>query len=422
MNPPAPSNCENWSPHLNDCADGRKPPSDNPGEERLTPAADNRSVYARLMLLAAVVAIVYGDLYPFVFRIPPHDIGPVRALLDSWAEPPGRGDFLANILLFLPLGAFGFLSLPHPLHSGWRVLAIAASGAALSVSLELAQYFDETRFTEATDVYANSLGTILGAIFGLILRGRSRFKLFEQFRANPIPTVLIAIWCAYRLYPYVPTIDLHKYWIAVKALLISPSLGFYDVFRHAVIWLTLSEAIAAIAGERRAWILVCLFAAGVFSAKVVIVDAVLGPAEIVGAVVAFCLSPMLGSASRTRAAVIAALLFGYIMAMRLEPFTFLPFPRNFEWMPFGGLFRGSGSLVIDTLSFFEKTFLYGGLLFLLSETGMRLRLASSALAICLFLTSWIETYLPGRSAAITDAVIALLIACFFAILQPRKAE
>src|SRR5205085_4672962 len=123
----------------------------------LTGTADNRFVYARLMLLAAVVAIIYGDLYPFVFRVPPQAVGPVRALIDSWAEPPGRGDFLANILFFLPLGAFGFLSLPHRLHSAWRVLAVVASGAALSVSMELAQYFDETRFTEATDVYANSL-------------------------------------------------------------------------------------------------------------------------------------------------------------------------------------------------------------------------------------------------------------------------
>src|SRR5438270_12721061 len=82
----------------------------------------------------------------------------------------------------------------------------------------------------------------------------------------------------------------------------------------------------------------------------------------------------------------------------------------------------TGSLAINTLSLFEKTSLYGGLLFLVIRAGMRLRHAAPVLATCLFFTNWIETYLPGRSAGITDAVIALLIAGVFAVLQPSEAD
>jgi hypothetical protein len=39
-------------------------------------------------------------------------------------------------------------------------------------------------------------------------------------------------------------------------------------------------------------------------------------------------------------------------------------------------------------------------------------------------TSWAETYLPGRSAEITDAVMVLLVASGFALLSsgPRQID
>ena len=47
-----------------------------------------------------IAVIVYGSLYPFTFRQPTTGLGPAaRALFNSWAEVPGRGDFIANIAL-----------------------------------------------------------------------------------------------------------------------------------------------------------------------------------------------------------------------------------------------------------------------------------------------------------------------------------
>ena len=71
-----------------------------------------------------------------------------------------------------------------------------------------------------------------------------------------------------------------------------------------------------------------------------------------------------------------------------------------------------GSIDLDVQSFFEKFFLYGGLIWLLAQAGMALRLASSAVAALLLATSGIEMYIPGRSAEITDAIFALIIGAF----------
>jgi VanZ family protein len=371
-----------------------------------------------MVLAIATAGIVLGSLYPFAFRVPAHGIGPVLTLVEGWADRPGRGDFLANILLYVPFGMFGRLALPGRYGLSRQLPLVIVAGGTLSVAMELIQYFDADRVTAATDVYANLLGTTIGAVAGRILRVESHWLPLDRLLSNPAPTLLVMTWAAFRLYPYEPTIDLHKYWNTLKPLISSPSLGAYDLYRHTVIWLTLFALITAIAGERRGRVLSPLFAVCSLVAKVLILDATLSVAEVVGSGVAVCLWPMFAVGRRWRAALLAMLLGSYVILARLEPFAFLPFGRVFGWMPFASLLHGS--LEVDTLSVLEKVFLYGSLLFLVAEAGLRPRWAALLVASCLFVTSWIETYLPSRSAETTDAVMALSVAVVFALLRPKR--
>jgi VanZ family protein len=395
-----------------------------PNQPELSPdhaATDGKRAGHIVLVLAIVtVGIVLGSLYPFAFRIPAHGIGPVRTLLQSWAEVPGRGDFSLNILLYIPFGMFAVLSLRHRTNFGRRLPVVITCGGALSVALELAQYFDDGRVTSATDVYANVLGTTAGAVAMTIFRINSRFLLIDQLLANLVPTLVVASWAAYRLYPYVPTIDLHKYWNALKPVILFPSLTSYDLYRHAVIWLTLFALIEGIVGKRRSKVFSPLFAAGIVCAKVLIINAVLSVAELAGAAVALCVWPALAF-GRTWRNPLLAILFGvYVIAHRLEPFRFAPFAHGFGWMPFASFM--TGSLEVDTMSFLEKFFVYGGWLFLLTEARLSLRFSTLFVVATLFATSWLETYLPGRSAEITDAVMALLIAAVFALLRNERRQ
>jgi hypothetical protein len=72
------------------------------------------------------------------------------------------------------------------------------------------------------------------------------------------------------------------------------------------------------------------------------------------------------------------------------------------------------------MSFLEKTFLYGSLIWLLGETGLRLGTSAVLAATMLFTTSWVESYLPNRSAEITDALMALLIGAIIALMQTER--
>ena len=65
---------------------------------------------------------------------------------------------------------------------------------------------------------------------------------------------------------------------------------------------------------------------------------------------------------------------------------------------------------------FFKFFLYGSLIWLLTQAGWRLRSAILSTALILFITSEAERFLPGRSAEITDALMALVIGSIFVLI------
>ena len=141
----------------------------------------------------------------------------------------------------------------------------------------------------------------------------------------------------------------------------------------------------------------------------------------VGAGLAFFIwLPLLLLPARLRAGVAGLVLCAYVVALRLEPFTFQAVAHEFGWIPFLSLMQGS--LTVDTLAFLEKIFLYGSMIYLLGNAlGHRLPAALLTAAL-LFATSWAETRLSGRSAEITDALMALIVTGIFVLLGPERAD
>ncbi|MBV8936854.1 MAG: VanZ family protein [Alphaproteobacteria bacterium] len=376
-----------------------------------------------LVAVAIIVAvIVYGSLYPFTFRRPEAGAGPLRNLLQSWAETPHRGDFVANVFLYLPLGFFGSLASAGRGRALPRVMLVTLAGGALSVTMELAQYFIAERVSAAVDVYANLTGTMLGAMAGNIAGGDLFLRSFRQAAAQRVPCLLLALWLGYRLYPYVPTIDLHKYWQAVRPVFLYPRPSEYDLFRYSALWLTVGSLLEELGGARRGRLLFLPFIIIVLAAKVVIVGKTLSAAEIAGAAGALAFSAALAviAGERIRVRVVTLIFAACVVAERLAPFQFTMYGREFVWVPFHSFLYGS--LELNVISFLEKAFLYGALIWLLHRSGLPLAASVGLVATMLGFTSWAETYLPGRSAEITDALMALLIGAILAVVKTPGAD
>lgn len=92
-------------------------------------------------------------------------------------------EFTSNVTLFIPVGFIASLLLPR--RAWWLVLLI---GPLFSLAIEFAQQtFLPARYATVSDVVANSIGTLVGAVVAVLLRllvsRRDRF-IVEEFLAR----------------------------------------------------------------------------------------------------------------------------------------------------------------------------------------------------------------------------------------------
>src|SRR5579872_899283 len=343
-----------------------------------------------LITIGIIAVIIHGSLFPYDFTARNGRIGPVHELISTWAQPPTSfGDLVANILLYTPLGFFGVLAYRA---AGWlRMTVVTLVGFVLCIAVELTQFYDVGRVTNMSDVYLNTLGTALGAFAGLLFADQLSWPVLRRIAAKPIPSLLLIAMLGDRLYPYVPTIDMHKYWNSLKPVLLTPSLPPYQLFRYAALWITIAYLLEAIADRYLSRLIYPLFFGFMILAKIFIETKVITVAELAGGSIAFLIWLMVvGARRQVAAALVAAILAAMIVLQRLEPFQFGAVGRHFEWMPFLSFMQGS--LEANIQSFFEKFFLYGSLVWLLVEAGLRLAWSAGLVTAILFVTSQMEVF------------------------------
>ena len=383
------------------------------------PPSASSSLLLRFALAAAVaILIAYGSLYPFVF----HDAGLLKAdvshFLAGWRQPPeSRGDILANLLLYIPLGLTAALAFGQSRTLG-AVLAVLA-GCALSLSIELAQFYDAGRVSAFSDFALNAAGVVVGVVVALMTGARSVRTSWPAGSEPAFARLLLLAWLGWRLYPYVPTLEIHKYWRSLEPVLFAQNVEAYDVLRYGALWLSVIFLFRT--GVRRSMSLLLLVMLAFFAAKASIIGQVLSLPELLGAGLALLFSPfILGRFARVGVPATAVLLTVILVLTRVLPWEFAAAPKPFQWIPFFGFLHGSQQ--VDAISFAQKFYLYGVVLLLLVRSGVRLRFAIALECAILFGTSLLQTFMVGRSAEISDAVLALILGLVYAFVRRQSHE
>ncbi|MGA3397758.1 MAG: VanZ family protein [Acetobacteraceae bacterium] len=390
---------------------------DNPSGQTDTPhpaVAGSPRAYAVVLLLVTMF-ILYGSLFPFEYREQTYPGGPVGYLLSTWQDWDHRGDLLSNILLYSPFGFFGTLALPSRIAAQRRALVTIVAGIVLSCGIEITQFHDVGRVTSMGDVYANAIGSGIGSLAAASIGASMRWPFVRELAGHPAASLLFVMFFGYRLYPYVPTIDLHKYWHAVRPMLLAPSLPPGELTRFVITWLLIAVVVHALYGFHRFLLLFPLLCGCEFLGKILIIDNALTLTDVVGAGAAFLLWTLLLHRMPARFAILALAFVGMITVQRLQPFQFAATPHGFGWVPLGSFMRDAIGPAIRT--FCEDFYEYGGLIWLLGRAGVPLPIGTALTATLLFATDYADCWLAGRSAEITDAVMALGIGGAFALLR-----
>jgi glycopeptide antibiotics resistance protein len=384
--------------------------------------ASRSQTAARWLTLATCVLILYGSLFPFSFSS-------LRSV-DLWALVTGlqfirssRGDVVANVLLYLPLGYCLTLSWPARWKRGAGLACAVLLGAMLSLGVELLQAHLRFRVPSLTDLIFNAAGTGFGALAALVYLGIGstiHIPGIGPGRPDPVPFVVIGLWLAYRLAPFVPTIDWQKYKDALKPLLLAPELAAFDVFRYVVGWLAVGFAVQKLWRRDSALYALAALVAMVMVGRIMVVGKTLSASEAVALAACIPITTLVAPlAAARRATLVAALLGLVILIAGLSPFV-LGAPHSFSWVPFMGSL--SNNLELNTSALLEKTFWCFALIWLMTQCGAGIVAATIVTAVLLALIEVLQIWIPGRSAEITDPLLAVGSGAMLAVLSTQSAR
>jgi hypothetical protein len=241
-----------------------------------------------------------------------------------------------------------------------------------------------------------------------------------MFQRRDFVCLLLLCWLGYRLFPYAPVIDLHKYWAAVRALALTSNISTVDIYRHAVTWLAVSVLLEALVGTTYVRFVVIPLLGAVLFFRIVADEVFLSLPEVAGGVIGVLLWIFVLWRVQHRTIIIAGLFVGLVILQALAPFQFIDTGRSFGWMPFRSLLNNSNANGIAP--FFEKIFTYGCLVWLLGRAGCSWLAATISGAILVFVLRLMQVYLPGRSAEITDVILLLSAAIAMKVMaeDPRS--
>ena len=379
----------------------------------------DRRVAASLLAVIAFL-IVFGSLYPFTFMVPgPDGFARLGALPRAGTT---RSDVAANVLLYLPLGTCLAWILAARFGTTAAVLLATFLAGALSYAIESAQLFETRRVASLADFICNTLGAFAGAGLAIAI-ARTRRNLhsspFAGLLQHPVAAALLLSWLGYRLAPFAPVFDPAGWASAIAPLAEARSFSATAFSLHVLAWLTLvivSERLA----PQRAVSLVAAAMAMVLAGRILFANLALEAEELAGMALALAMAPLFARLPHAAVArTLAFALFLFIAWQGLAPFDFQLAQDEFAFLPFGeSLTQYRAGNLPDM---FLRCFTNGALVWLLVRSGLTAFAATSIGAGAVFAVEFLQTWLPGQTAEITDPLLATCAGGLIAVFEREDA-
>lgn len=376
------------------------------------------------ILLIVIALIVYGSLYPWEFHSTQLAASPLWVLIHSW--PMGIDRFLirdiaVNLLIYMPVGVFGFLALRQNFRAEFAVTITVLFALALSSSIEMIQLFDDARDCSGFDVVCNVSGTVFGVALSYLYQHWLKGFVVRAERAkllHPSGAILLFYtWLAFQAFPLFPVLSRTRLAEKSRDLFAVFSVSPLETFTYFVEWLVVAQLLESVLGAERTrrWFPLLLL---VLPAKLLIAGRTFTWSELAGAGLAYICSYFL-SGYPWRATVVAGLIVSLLILRGLAPYHWSSVANPFSWRPFSGFLAANREF--GMLTFLRKCFWYGSAIWLLGAAGWRLTRAAVAVALLLGAIEVIQIHLPGRVAEITDPLLALILALTLGLLDRSQS-
>ena len=368
--------------------------------------------------------IAYGSLYPFNLKPDALHSGVLQAIHElSWARA-GRSDRIANVLLYIPLGFCLMLWLSRRVRRAAAVVIACALGSLLSLAIEVAQVYISSRVPSLMDLTLNALGTLVGATAGVAwdrLGGLMHLpSRAEKPHRDASAALLVGLWLAWRLAPFVPHLDLGKLKSALVPLF-RPQVDAISTLVFLTYWLVIAQALSSLVSRAHTLEALLLMMAAVLVGRLVVANQAFVPSELLALIL---LLPIVVLMYRMTLGPKRLLLLMAMLAVflfdRLAPFDFAPSPMTFDFWPFMDAVHAgwqAGFDLINWTSLLAAMFLFAALLWTLRYAGTSFRLSAGIMLALVITTEIVQLWLPNRAGSITDPAIACVVIALFRYTQ-----
>jgi VanZ family protein len=356
------------------------------------------------LVLAVVVLVVYGSLFPFRFHGHQPEWTDFSLLFQFTGVRHSISDLIGNVLLFFPYGLLMASS-----HMSQRLGRGLAAGAVLALLVQYLQFWFPDRDPSGIDALVNIVGMLLGLLFGhLVLPRFLRGMTLDHQRPHfaLLTTWLMLLWLVDRWFPMVPSFDVQNFKNGIKPLFDWSHLSGLDVLRHLAGWLVFLRLSRYSPLQRLSLPVGMLLSALVIAVEPLFLNNSIGPDNLIGFALACLLAPWLRQGPASLVVIIFILVLTICLSA-LMPFDFR-WVGGFGWVPFAGSLAGDPLSAIPPMV--EKTFWYGCLVFMLRYLGASHRGTSWAAGLLVLALELVQQWLPGRTSEITDPLLVLTLA------------
>ncbi len=288
--------------------------------------------------------------------------------------------------------------------------------------METLQLFDEGRDSSLLDVVCNTVGSGIGVACGALFESwlrRIHTGLQTIRYQQPSSLLLLICLAAYQLSPFFPDYGVYRLQQKLIALTATNEFSVGLCLVSLVEWLAIARlaetAIDPLWVTRLYLALLMLV-----PAKILIIGHTTNRAELAGAALAYVIWRY-GLEHYSRRSQLLAVLFTALIIFRsLSPFQFTSTAMAFSWTPFHALF--DTERVAAFTIFFGKLFAFGTLVWLLRDSGWRMRYAAAGAAATLAAIEVAQMFLPDRVPEVADPLLALLLAWIFWLIDDWRYD
>lgn len=365
------------------------------------PAASVRT--RRALLVVCLLLVTHGSLFPWMFAAP-------ASLADAWHVMTverlwwtGRGDAIGNVLLFLPVGALGWLAgdgsarLPAA-----RAVLVLVGSTVFAFALQVLQLWLPEREAALSDVLWNAVGTALGLPLAAVLRPAVERLARAHVLRHRVAVTMGALWLAAQCWPLMPAHSLRHAFTALRPLG-RPWDGQASVVLETAFSLAVVLALAH--DVRRRWTFALGLVVLALIGKLLVRQLEVTPSHLLGWGLGLVLGfAWLRDAPRATALrVVGVLALAGLLLDMLLPWQWGAQASAFHWIPLQAPLQSAR--VAHTLELVWAAFWLGALLLAAPAFGAGRAMAAGGLTLVMLALEITQRWSPGRLADITPVLI-----------------